>query len=130
MKTPDITVRVGVKQGDPLSPLLFNLALDPLIQGLECYGKGYTVAGLTVTSLAFADDLVLIGGSWSDMAQNLRLLDEFFQTTSLRVNPRKCYSFLVRPCSGAFTVNDCAPWGLGAWPCSKQVLPTQSNTWV
>ncbi|CAM4574511.1 unnamed protein product [Leuciscus chuanchicus] len=111
--TPDIKVRVGVKQGDPMSPLLFNRALDPLIQGLERYGKGYTVAGHSVTSLAYADDLDLIGGSWSDMAHNLLLLDEFCQNTCLRVNPRKCHSFLFKPCSGAFTVNDCTPWVLG-----------------
>lgn len=111
--TPDITVRVGVKQGDPMSPLLFNLALDPLIHGLERFGKGYTVAGHRVTSLAFADDLVLVGGSWTDMAHNLELLQEFCRNTGLRVQPKKCHGFFVRPCSGSFSVNDCAPWVLG-----------------
>ncbi|KAL0149387.1 hypothetical protein M9458_055308 [Cirrhinus mrigala] len=111
--TPDIQVRVGVKQGDPMSPLLFNLALDPLIHGLERFGKGYTVAGHSVTSLAFADDLVLIGGSWGDMAHNLGLLAEFCQNTGLRVQSKKCHGFLVRPCSGSFSVNDCPPWVLG-----------------
>ncbi len=60
--TPDIQVRVGVKQGEPVSPQIFNLALDPLIHGLEHFGKRYTVAGQTVTFLAFAGDLLLIGG--------------------------------------------------------------------
>lgn len=111
--TPDIKVRVGVKQGDPMSPLLFYLALDPLIQGLERSGKGYKVAGQSIMTLAFADDLVLIGGSWSDMEHNLLLLEEFCRTTGLRVNPKKCHSFMVRPCRGAFTVNNCPPWVLG-----------------
>lgn len=72
--TPDIKVRVGVKQGDPMSPLLFNLAMDPLIHGLECFSQGYTVAGHSVVAIGFADDLVL------DHGHNLGLLDVFCQS--------------------------------------------------
>ncbi|XP_037313312.2 uncharacterized protein LOC119205528 [Pungitius pungitius] len=49
--TPGIAMKVGVKQGDSMSPLLFNLALDPLIQQLEREGK-------SITAMAFADELV------------------------------------------------------------------------
>ncbi|CAM2107381.1 unnamed protein product [Caretta caretta] len=37
-----IAIEVGVKQGDLMSPLLFNLALDPLISTLETAGKGFS----------------------------------------------------------------------------------------
>lgn len=81
---------------------------------LELYGKGYTVdGGHSVVCLAFADDLVLIGGSWRDMAHNLSLLDSFCQSTGLKAQPSKCRSFYVKPCSGSFSVNDCARWVLG-----------------
>lgn len=123
----DIKVRVGVKQGDPMSPLLFNLAMDPLIHALKRSGKGYTVADNSVETITFPDDLVQIGGSWSDMAHNLCLLDVFYQSTGHRVQPRKCYSFLVRPCSGSFSVNDCTPWVLGARPCRKPAWQIQSG---
>ncbi|KAG1935764.1 hypothetical protein F2P79_019048 [Pimephales promelas] len=93
--TPDIKVRVGVKQGDPLSPLLFNLALDPLIQGLERNGRGYIMeGGQTVVCLAFADDLVLVGGSWKDMAYNLHLLDPFCQKYRAQDSTKKMQKFL------------------------------------
>lgn len=135
--TPDINVRVEVKQGDPLSPLLFNLPMDPLIHGLELYGKGYTVAGHKLVSLAFADDLVLVGGSWSDMAHNLSLLDSFCQSTGLRVQPGKCQSFFLRPCSCSFSVNDCVPWVLGGRALQQttiaetiKYLGIKVNPWV
>ncbi|GLD47517.1 uncharacterized protein AKAME5_000168000 [Lates japonicus] len=52
-----IHIKVGVKQGDPLSPLLFNLALDPLLYMLEDKGVGFKVGDQSLTALAFTDDL-------------------------------------------------------------------------
>ncbi|KAL7831582.1 hypothetical protein AOLI_G00291300 [Acnodon oligacanthus] len=57
--TPEIPIQVGVKQGDPMFPLLFNLALDPLIQTLNELGKGYHLSGRMLVTLVFADDLAL-----------------------------------------------------------------------
>lgn len=49
-RSPLIGMKVGVKPGDPMCPLLFNLALDPLIQTLECRGEGYSWNGQSVTT--------------------------------------------------------------------------------
>lgn len=40
---PTVELRRGVKQGDLLSPILFKLAMDPLISQLEHGGDGFTV---------------------------------------------------------------------------------------
>ncbi|NXA71234.1 PO21 protein, partial [Mohoua ochrocephala] len=66
-QTDHIQLRVGVKQGDPMSPLLFNLAMDPLLCKLEESGKGYHRGSSSVTAMAFADDLVLLSDSWENM---------------------------------------------------------------
>ncbi|NWR95726.1 PO21 protein, partial [Furnarius figulus] len=81
--------RVGVKQGDPMSPLLFSLTLDPLLCKLEDCGKGYHQGGHTITAMAFADDLVLLSGSWEGMKKNIEILEAFCQLTGLRTQGEK-----------------------------------------
>ena len=70
-QSPTVDVRVGVKQGDPMSPPLFNLALDPLIETLERYSLGYKMDDRQIRTLAFADDLVLVSCTWEGMAYNI-----------------------------------------------------------
>lgn len=111
-KTSPINMKVGVKQGDPMSPLLFNLAMDPLIQALEEKGIGMRFEGQAITTLAFADDLVLLSSSVRGMGRNLEILESFCQRTGLKVQPRKCHGFLL----DKGTVNDCQPWEIGGTP--------------
>ncbi|KAJ7986740.1 hypothetical protein DPEC_G00331530 [Dallia pectoralis] len=111
---PTINIRIGVKQGDPLSPLLFNLALDPVIATLERGGEGCPLDGKTqVTTLAFADDLVLLSESWEGMCKNLSILEKFLEVTGLKVQPSKCHGFFLETKNGVRLVNPCEPWSIG-----------------
>jgi len=60
-KTHKISVKLGVRQGCPLSMVLFNIGINPLLiltdQILE---YGINIGGHRICGLAFADDLVLI----------------------------------------------------------------------
>ena len=49
-----------MKQGCPLSPLLFNLIIDELIEKLKRTNIGIELGGEKICCMAFADDLVLI----------------------------------------------------------------------
>lgn len=116
--TLPIHMNVGVKQGDPMSPLLFNLAMDPLIQALEDGNNGYGWEGRSITTLAFADDLVLLSSSWKGMRRNLTILENFCQLTGLRVQPRKCHGFYIEKGvdHGTFVINNCQAWEVGGAP--------------
>ncbi|NXJ58561.1 PO21 protein, partial [Spizaetus tyrannus] len=84
-----IGIKIGVKQGVPMSPLLFNLSVDPLLCKLEERGNGYQHGSKRVASMAFADDLVLLSGSWEGMQSNIRVLEAFCDLTGLRTQGEK-----------------------------------------
>ncbi|KRX42815.1 Retrovirus-related Pol polyprotein from type-1 retrotransposable element [Trichinella murrelli] len=63
LKGTPVRICNGVRQGDPLSPLLFCLFIDELIDQLQTSGPGYDFRGSKICVLAFADDLTLLADS-------------------------------------------------------------------
>lgn len=96
----EVPLRCGVRQGDPLSPILFNMVLDELLTILSNSDMGGTLRiGSRVPALAFADDLVLLGDTRRDAERALHVACEFFKASGMALNARKCHalSVLLRP---------------------------------
>ena len=53
----------GVKQGSIISPILFTIYLDILLERLKNNGVGCYIGDKFVGALAYADDLVLMSPS-------------------------------------------------------------------
>ncbi|NXF13537.1 POLR protein, partial [Smithornis capensis] len=88
-KSEPIQMWVEVKQGDPMSPLLFSLAIDPLLCKLQECGKGYKYENNLIRAMAFADDIVLLSDSWQGMQFNIKILENFCELTSLKTQGEK-----------------------------------------
>ncbi|MHB1873156.1 MAG: reverse transcriptase domain-containing protein [Steroidobacteraceae bacterium] len=80
----------GVKQGDPLSPLLWNLFINPLAYWLHDNRNGYRISkGPFIGGLLFADDTTAISSSKEGLSALYKGIEEFCLFHHLRINPSK-----------------------------------------
>lgn len=87
-----ILVKKGVKQGDPMSPALFNFVMDEIICHLRHLYQGIQVNGTKVQCLAYADDLILLAQTPRDLQSMLNTTIEFLAKRGMSLNAKKCRS--------------------------------------
>ena len=90
--TGEIEIRSGVKQGCPLSPLLFNLVMDELVDELDPRLGCRLSDGSRIATMAFADDLVLVSESLTGIKSLLGKAESFMESHALTINASKSYS--------------------------------------
>ena len=82
-------IEKGVKQGDPLSPILFNTALEEVFRKLEWENKGILINGKKLSNLRFADDIVIFSTNIKELEGMLNELNELGKPAGLRINFEK-----------------------------------------
>ena len=87
-KTEQFDVGKGVPQGDPLSPILFIIAINPLLQRLE-KEEGAKVHGINYPVSAFCDDTNLHANTKEQLENLWNIVLEFSQVTNLNLNAKK-----------------------------------------
>uniref|UniRef100_A0A914QJ31 Reverse transcriptase domain-containing protein n=1 Tax=Panagrolaimus davidi TaxID=227884 RepID=A0A914QJ31_9BILA len=91
-----IKIESGVRQGCPLSPILFNIAMEPLIRGIENLKSGYTIHGSQHSSKTFADDLCLIGRNQLHAQMQLNFASNIANWLGIQFNPKKCSTLHIK----------------------------------
>ena len=81
-------IRNGLKQGDALSPMLFNFALEYAIRRVQVNQDGLKLNG-THQLLAYADYVNILGGSIHNLKENEEALVAATREIGLEVNADK-----------------------------------------
>ena len=108
--TAKFPFRTGTFQGDPLSPVIFIIVCNPIIQYLKLKEDryGYKLNGNSVITLPYADDFNIIT---SNKLTHQRVINELHSITSsmnLKLKPDKCKNLSI--CSGSPKI---VPFSLG-----------------
>ena len=85
-----IQIKTGVRQGDILSPLLFNIFINDIIQEFnsqECYPP--SLINEQVGSLLYADDLVIMSTSVAGLQNSMNKLSSYCSKWKMQVNMSK-----------------------------------------
>jgi len=80
-----VPIRAGVKQGDPLSPLLFNLYFNPALEAI--YEEGNISQETPV--LAYADDVVIIASTPMELERRAISFKSTLRRLELAISPSK-----------------------------------------
>lgn len=90
-------VRNGVKQGGVLSPVLFCVYIDGLLNAVSEAGVGCHMGHMFVGALAYADDIVLISPTVHGMRSMLNTCDEYAKDFDVVFNGSKSKCIVNRP---------------------------------
>lgn len=88
--------RRGVRQGDPLSPPIFNLMTHRLLQSLSP-DVGVKVGEKQANASAYVDDLYLYAGTPAGLQDSIYRINEFLTSCGLSINIDKSFTLGFRP---------------------------------
>ena len=82
-------VSSGVRQGDCLSPTLFNFFINDLAIGIKDLQKGVNIGNLQVSILLYADDIVFLSESKIGLQSMLNYLFSWCKEWGIEINESK-----------------------------------------
>ena len=116
--TEEIELKRGIKQGCPLSPLLFILFLEPLMKRIERAGLGANIKGTTLGILGFVDDLALVATNEETMKTEWDILSRFCKEWGMTISAEKS-AIMCRKTKITLKVGDTAIPQLQGEECYK-----------
>jgi len=92
----EFQVTTGLRQGDALSPALFNIALESVMRTVISQAKGIEIKdNRHLTAVAYADDIVLLAETVDDLKYTTDILLKEGKKIGLKINETKTKYMIV-----------------------------------
>ena len=85
-----LIINRGVMQGSKLGPILFNIFINDLLNDLNNSSLGARIGNLVISTLGFADDILLIADSPSNLQKLIDICDKWSKVNDMCFNLKKC----------------------------------------
>ena len=97
MLSDEFPINRGVRQGCPLSPILFNLFINDILN--NCENLGVKIGNKHCCGGLFADDIVLIAPSEKRLQKILKRVLKWADLNEMSFGIQKCATMVIKPMS-------------------------------
>ena len=106
--SPEFDIHSGVLQGSKLGPVLFLIFINDQLEKLNKSNLGATIDNIIISSLGFADDIVLTSDSPLKLQKLINICSEWALQNKMEFNTTKCKVMILnRPSTNLrFTLNN------------------------
>ena len=92
-----ISLGCGVRQGGVLSPILFSVYVNDIIEKLSRSNHGCRIGELFLGCIMYADDLILMSASLCDLQAMVAICVEEMESIDMKLNVNKSQVMRVGP---------------------------------
>ncbi|XP_057671223.1 uncharacterized protein LOC130902950 [Diorhabda carinulata] len=94
--TRELKVSSGIRQGDSLSPCLFNVIMDQIIESVNEVNAGFEMNNRHLRIHCYADDAILIAENEDDLQRLLHKFNLTAQRLNMQISCEKTQSMIVK----------------------------------